>query len=271
MSGDEPPPRIVDTSEFFFDGSGLSALLIHGLTGTPYEMRYLGERMAAAGIRVRGVRLAGHASAPEDLGKATQENWYESVIQRFEQLRGFGDPNLVVGLSAGAVLAGRLAADQPEAVAGLVALAPAFFLPRVPTLALKAISALGPLTRRLYLHSDEGSDIHDQSARLIHPTCKLMPLSAPLELLKLSALVRPRLERVHQPALIMHSRRDHTCPCEKNVEYVMEHLGSTQKRAVILEESFHVITVDSEKDRVASEVIDFAAQFRSRARITAAG
>ena len=34
---DEPPSRSkVDASEFFFDGSGLSALLIHGLTGTPY-------------------------------------------------------------------------------------------------------------------------------------------------------------------------------------------------------------------------------------------
>ena len=98
-----------------------------------------------------------------------------------------------------------------------------------------------------------------------------MPLSAPLELLKLSALVRRRLARVHQPALIMHGRRDHTCPCEKNVEYLMERLGSAHKRAIILEESFHVITVDSDKDRVASEVIDFAAQFRSPERRSAAG
>src|SRR5271169_775574 len=97
---DEPPPRTnVDTSEFFFDGSGLSALLIHGLTGTPYEMRYLGEQMAAAGFRVRGVRLAGHASAPEELGQATEENWYESVVRGFEELRAYGDPNIVVGLS----------------------------------------------------------------------------------------------------------------------------------------------------------------------------
>ena len=55
---DEPPsPRStgVDTNEFFLPGAGLSALLIHGLTGTPYEMRYLGERLASRGVRVRGV------------------------------------------------------------------------------------------------------------------------------------------------------------------------------------------------------------------------
>jgi len=263
-SPDEPLSRPkVDTSEFFFDGSGLSALLVHGLTGTPYEMRYLGERLAEAGIRVRGVRLAGHASAPEDLGKATQENWYQSVVRGFEELRAYGDPNVVIGLSCGGVLAARLAEDQPEAVSGLVMLAPAFFLPWQQTLVLRAISLLGPLTKSLYLHNDRGSDIHDQSASLVHPTCKLMPLSAPIELLKLSALTRGRLDRIKQPTLIMHSVNDHTCPARKNVDYLMRHLGSAQKRAVMLDQSFHVITVDSDKDRVVSEVMGFANQFRS--------
>ncbi|HYA34839.1 MAG TPA: hypothetical protein VEF03_04430, partial [Candidatus Binataceae bacterium] len=88
---DEPPSQLhpVDTSEFFFPGSGVSALLIHGLTGTPYEMRYLGERLAAAGVRVRGVRLAGHADSPEALGATTQDSWYESVVKAFEELRGY--------------------------------------------------------------------------------------------------------------------------------------------------------------------------------------
>jgi carboxylesterase len=51
----------------------------------------------------------------------------------------------------------------------------------------------------------------------------------------------------------------------RNVDFVLSHLGSAQKRAVILEESFHVITVDSEKERVASEVIDFVTALRSNA------
>ncbi len=269
-SQDEPPSRPkVDTSEFFFEGAGLSALLIHGLTGTPYEMRYLGERLAAQGIRVRGVRLAGHASAPEDLGKVTHENWYESVVRGFEELRGYGDPNIVIGLSCGAVLAARLAEDQPEAVSGLVMLAPAFFLPWRQTLMLNAVRRLGPIVNSLYLHNDRGSDIHDQSAALVHPTCKLMPLSAPIELLKLSAIVRASIQRIKQPTLIMHSINDHTCPQQKNVDYLMQHLGSAEKRAVILDQSYHVITVDSDKERIASEVLGFANQFRTPQRRTA--
>jgi len=255
-------PR-VDTSEFSFDGAGRSALLIHGLTGTPYEMRYLGERLAAGGIRVRGVRLAGHASAPEDLGRVTYENWYESVVRGFEELRACGDPIVAIGLSCGAVLAARLAEDQPEAVAGLVMLAPAFFLPRRQTAELRVVSLLGSVAKSLYLHNDRGSDIHDQSAALVHPTCKLMPLSAPIELLKLSAVTRRKLNSIRQPALIMHSINDHTCPAKKNIDYLMQRLGSAQKRAVMLVESYHVITVDSDKDRIVSEVMGFMDQFRA--------
>ncbi len=65
----DPVPARADTSEFFFPGSGVSALLIHGLTGTPYEMRFPGEQLASAGVRVCGVRLAGHARRARGSGR----------------------------------------------------------------------------------------------------------------------------------------------------------------------------------------------------------
>jgi carboxylesterase len=249
----------------------VSALLIHGLSGTPYEMRYLGERLAAGGgARVCGVRLAGHAGAPEELGAATHAQWYESVVEGFEELRRYGDPVVVIGLSMGAVLAARLAADQREAVAGVVMLSPAFFLPLWVRGPLRALRTLGPLADRIYLRS-KGADIHDAAARSVHPSARLMPLSAVLELLKLSTAVRPRLGRVTQSTLVIHSRRDHTCPMRRNVDFLLGHLGSAQKRAVILEDSFHVITVDSEKERVASDVIDFVNVFRTAQPASAMG
>jgi carboxylesterase len=268
---DEPPSRHsagVDISDFFFPGAtatgaGVSALLIHGLTGTPYEMRYLGERLASRGVRVRGVKLAGHAGMPEELGPVSYDNWYESVVNGLEELRQYGEPIVVVGLSMGAVLSARLAADQGESVAGLALLAPAFFLPTSTSLALRGLRGLlGSITERIYLFNPGASDIHDAAARSIHPNCRLMPLSAPLKLLDLSAIVKPMLSRITQPALVMHARRDHTCPIRKNVDYVMKHLGSAEKRAVELDESYHVITVDSEKERLVDEVGEFVERFR---------
>jgi len=268
---DEPPSRHsagVDINEFFFPGAtatgaGVSALLIHGLTGTPYEMRYLGEKLAARGVRVRGVKLAGHAGLPEELGVVGYDNWYESVVNGLEELRQYTEPVVVVGLSMGAVLSARLAADQGESVAGVALLAPAFFLPTSTSLALRGLRGLlGSITERIYLFNPGASDIHDAAARSIHPNCRLMPLSAPMKLLDLSAIVKPMLPRITQPALVMHARRDHTCPIRKNVDYVMKHLGSAEKRAVELDESYHVITVDSEKERLVDEVGEFVERFR---------
>ncbi|MGB8683428.1 MAG: alpha/beta fold hydrolase [Candidatus Binatus sp.] len=272
---DEPPSRQsagVDTNEFFFPGAGVSALLVHGLTGTPYEMRYLGERLAARGVRVRGVKLAGHAGTPEELGEAGYDNWYESVVNGLEELRQHGEPVVVVGLSMGAVLAARLTADQGEAIAGVTLLSPAFFLPRSTTIMLKGLRGLlGSLVDSIYLYSRGGSDIHDAAAKSVHPTCHLMPLSAPLKLFELSAMVKPMLSRITQPALVMHAPRDHTCPMRKNLDYVMRHLGSAEKRAVELEESYHVITVDSEKERVVDEVAGFVERFSVAPQKRAAG
>lgn len=261
MSSDsEPPPlspNIMDTREFFLPGSGVSALLVHGLTGTPFEMRYLGERLSAAGVRVFAVRLAGHGGTPEELGATSHHHWYESVVDGCERLRAYGDPIVVVGLSAGGVLATRLALDQGDALSGVVMLAPAFFLPFWQRAALAAIKRLGPRAGMIYLRATAGADIHDAAARQIHPSARLMPLSAALSLCEMSALVRPRLGRLAQPTMLVHSRRDHTCPFDKNVEYVMANLGSVRKRLIALEESYHVITVDTEKDRVGNEVLSF--------------
>jgi carboxylesterase len=248
---------MIDTREFFLPGSGVSALLVHGLTGTPYEMRYLGERLSAAGIRVFAVRLAGHAGTPEELGATNHHHWYESVVDGCERLRAYGDPIVVVGLSAGGVLAARLALDQGEALSALVMLSPAFFLPFWQRAALAGVKRLGRWPGMIYLRATAGSDIHDAAARAVHPSARLMPLSAALSLCELSALVRPRLGKLTQPAMIIHSRRDHTCPFDKNVEYLMANLGSVRKRLVALEESYHVITVDTEKERVSNEALSF--------------
>jgi esterase/lipase len=172
----------------------------------------------------------------------------------------------------GAVLAARLTADQGEAIAGVTLLAPAFFLPRSTTAALKGLRAvLGSFVDLIYLYNPSYSGIHDMAARSVHPTLRLMALSAPLKLLDLSTLVRPMLPRITQPALVIHARRDQTCPMRRNVDYVMKHLGSVEKRAVHLEESYHVITVDTEKERVVDEVAGFVERFRVEPQKRAVG
>jgi carboxylesterase len=202
------------------------------------------------------VKLAGHAGTPNELGASNHGNWYESVVRGFERLRGFHDPIVVVGLSMGALLAARLAADQGEEIVGLVMLAPAFFLTAGKWTLARILRHLGRWPYSVYLQNTVGSDIHDAAAKRIHPTMTLTPLSAPLNLYDLSSIVRPMLARIRQPTLAIHSKQDHTIPFS-TLAWLMNRLGCDDRRAVELEDSYHVITVDYDKERIAAEVIRF--------------
>ena len=104
-------PAAVDSGPFFFEaGSDAAVLLIHGFTGTPYEVRGLGLALAEAGITARGIRLPGHESS-EALNCATRDDWRRAVRAAFLDLKDRYRHVGVAGLSMGGLLSLDLAAD----------------------------------------------------------------------------------------------------------------------------------------------------------------
>ncbi len=110
---------IQSPNEFFLPGGRSGVLLIHGLTGTPSEMRFVGKGLQARGFTVYGVQLAGHCEDEAALVATGWRDWYASVADATRRLRPQVDQLFVAGLSMGAVLALHLAASEPESVAGI--------------------------------------------------------------------------------------------------------------------------------------------------------
>ena len=106
---------MIQDHSFFFQGDRRGILLIHGLTGTPMEMRLLGLGLHARGYTVAGMQLAGHCGNVEDLLATGREDWYGSVQRAADVLRPKVDHLFVAGLSMGALLALKLAADRADA------------------------------------------------------------------------------------------------------------------------------------------------------------
>src|SRR5512146_2812306 len=107
-------PEIIPTAEpFLFPGSRTGRLLIHGFTGTPKEMRWMGEYLAGRGFSVMGVRLAGHATTPEDMIRAHWTDWVASVEDGYHLLRGIADHVYLIGLSMGGNLSLLLSTRLP--------------------------------------------------------------------------------------------------------------------------------------------------------------
>ncbi len=99
----------------------IGVVLVHGFLASPAELRAYGEKLAALGYPVIGVRLRGHGTSPWDLRDRNWEEWLDSVRRGFEIISAFADHICVVGFSTGGALALRLAAEQPENLAGVVA------------------------------------------------------------------------------------------------------------------------------------------------------
>jgi carboxylesterase len=251
------PMYIIPTAEpFFFPGDETGCLLVHGFTGTPKEMRWMGEYLAGQGRTVLGIRLAAHATSPEDMLRAHWQDWLASVEDGWHILSGCTKRIFVIGLSMGGVLALRFSAQHP--VAGVVAMSPPHHLPpdwRMPY--LRTLSKLQPRIAK------GPSDWHDPEAERVHVSYPEYPTRALAELRDLLAEMNAALPQVTAPALLIYSRDDGGVrPEDGHADLIYTALGSAQKSLVWVEGSGHVITRDAARQSVFQTTADFVERIR---------
>jgi alpha-beta hydrolase superfamily lysophospholipase len=128
------------------------ALLVHGLTDSPYSMRTIGEGLRARGYLVLALRMPGHGTLPSGLTDVTWEDWSAAVRLGARHLRttiGADKPLVLVGYSNGGALVLKYALDvlegsgDPQA-ARIVLLSPMIGVAPFAWLA-RVISMLGPV------------------------------------------------------------------------------------------------------------------------------
>lgn len=264
---------MIKETEFLLEGGPIGVLLIHGLTGTPNEMRILGLGLNRAGFTVMGVQLAGHCGSAEDLIATGWSDWYASVEAAAERLRHQVDHLFVAGLSMGALLALKLAADQGANIAGVGVLGPAFQYDgwSIPSYA-RYLNFLLIWFKRFRLFQDRCFDEHPpyglKDERLRARVAASMqsgdstaaglasnPWPALAEMLLLSRQVRRQLSQVHSPCLILHSSDDDIAHV-RNAELV-ERCVSGPVRLQLLNNSYHLITIDQDRMRVIKACVGF--------------
>jgi carboxylesterase len=219
-------------------------------------VRPLGDALAAAGFPVRAVRLPGHGTSVDDLARTRWPDWFAAVEAEMNVLAAERARVAVVGVSMGALLALHLAVVRP-AVAALVLAGTALGLGDRRVHLAPLIQRVPRLARRWALLPRAGRrDIADPVARAASFTYDATPLGAIVELLRLQRIVRGEVGRVTQPALLLHGRHDHTVPLVW-LERLRRRLGSRWIETRILERSWHVVTLDHDRDEVGRLVVDF--------------
>jgi carboxylesterase len=212
-------------------------------------MRFLGEILHhQGGFTVSGPRLTGHGTHPDEMAGATAEDWIRDLEKALETLRRRCNKVFITGLSMGGTLTLYMAAMHADVFAGALPINPAVFL-NSPDLAGLAFMAGAPATV-----PGVGSDIKQPGVtELAYP---VVPVPAVRQLYALMGVTRELLPRVTCPTMIFASREDHVVTPE-NGPYILEHLGSADKHLVWLENSYHVATLDHDKELIARESLRF--------------
>lgn len=240
------------TQAFQFDGDGaVGVVLQHGFTGSPWEVRYLGERLAAAGFSVTGPLLPGHGTSLDDLDATRWQDWVEHVERAVDEMAKSVDRVAIVGQSLGGLLALYVGSRRKELTSVSTLAAPLWLdgisgrvarWAQAGKLPIKTIPKFG------------GSDVLDPISRAENPCYPGIPMKALGQLADFMTVVDASLGNVTQPTLVLHARQDHTAPvaCADRIAE-----ATHAERVRILPRSYHLIAVDVERDIVAAEVIQF--------------
>jgi carboxylesterase len=247
-------PVLAGAEPFHHEGGEVAVLLCHGFTGSPQSLRPWAEHLAEHGMTVSLPLLPGHGTRWEDLRITGWQDWYAEVDRELRLLCERRETVFVAGLSMGGALALRLAAKHGDAVRGVMVVNPANKVHGLAAHALPVVRHLVPATKGI------ASDIAKPDSRELG--YDRVPLHAAHSLRRFFQATDRELPQVTQPVLLLRSPQDHVVPPVDSAR-ILSRISSTDVKEVILEQSYHVATLDHDADRIHEESLAFIGRIAS--------
>jgi len=244
----EPVALIPGAEPWSAEGGPAGALVLHGFTGNPNSMRGVAEGLAGAGFTVELPRLPGHGTTVEDMMTTGFSDWLGAAEAAYHDLAARCERVVVVGLSMGGGLTAWLASEHPEII-GIVCINAVATTPE----GMREATA-GMLQQGMDRMDGIGSDIADPDSH--ESAYAETPLAPLLSLLDAAPELTERLGRISCPTLIITSMQDHVVdPADSDV---LANAVTGPVERVRLERSYHVATLDYDKELVIDATVDFA-------------
>lgn len=266
----------IPDASFFLKGNKNLCLLIHGLTGTPKEMSSIATRLNNTGYSVSAPLLDGHNQSISVLKRKTWQEIYAALKKEFLKYESSYDNIFVAGLSFGALLGILLAHEFPGRIKAINCYSPTLFFDGWATpkaSILLPLIYMTPIKFYLYFKEEHPYGIKNEKLRSriesFYKQAELfdyskvhlygypvIPVSCMYQNHLLARYLMPRLKKINVPIQLLQARNDDvTSP--KNSNYIYEHICSYDKKIIFLEDSYHIITADQERDKVIEQTILF--------------
>lgn len=230
------------------DGVRWAVLLLHGFTAGPDSVLPWGRALAQAGAAVSIPLLSGHGTNLAELAQTTAGQWRSDVQRELDRLlAGPYDAVAVGGLSMGGTLALDAAAHRPVEATFVVN----------PALSFKASDRLGaylsPLVHRIVpTVGPLAGDINRPG--VAEKAYDRTPVAAVQQLAQLFRTTRKNLSRINSPVSLYLSRVDRIVP-RSSARILERHLAAGTLRKLVLENSFHVATLDYDAETIHQDSV----------------
>jgi carboxylesterase len=241
-------PVLPGAEPYAATGGPIGVLVSHGFTGNPTSMRPWAEHLAAAGFTVRLPRLPGHGTTWQELNRTRWPDWYSEIERAHDELASSCEQVFAAGLSMGGTLVTRLAEQKGDAISGLVLVNPSYGSPRRD---IKFAHLVAPFVAS---QGAIGSDI--KKPGVVESSYDRTPLRAFVSLRELWKLVVADLPKVTAPILTYRSRIDHVVE-PLSGQLLLRGATATTIREVVLEDSYHVATLDNDAQTIFDGSVEF--------------
>lgn len=251
-------------------------VLLHGLRSTPREFGLIASPLRSRGIELITPHVDGYSL---DAGRArtTWRQWLAAAAAAIAQAAP-ARPVVLGGLCAGGLLAVALALDAPQLVAGLVLMSATFDFDGWAQSHWRHLRRVGyalGLDRWIRIAERDPYGVKNEKirawvAREMQQRAgsaagpSTLPLWSIREVDRLKEHVGAGLHRLTQRTLVLHARDDDVCTLA-SAQRSLHALGAVDKRLVVLENSYHMITIDNDRQRVTDELRDFTHALRPSA------
>jgi carboxylesterase len=226
-------------------------LLVHGFTGSHYEMAPLEVFFKEKGHEVDNITLPGHETTPEALAATPWTSIVDFAQARLDRLKPRCSRCFVCGLSMGGAITHILGANNPD-LAGIIPMAAPYRVPDWKAVFLKVLPFAGHI---IGWHENEESGWEDLAAMKLHThSYDRFHTKSVVQLDKLLREMRGRLPHTRVPVLMMHSKKDETVPYQHS-EKIFRLLGAEDKTLTWIDRGGHIVTEDAGKDQMFA-VID---------------
>jgi carboxylesterase len=233
---------------FAADGGSVGVVVSHGFTATPRSVLPWAQHLAAAGYTVRLPLLPGHGTTWQDANRSTWRQWYVAIREAYDELATRCDTVFAAGLSMGGTLVTRLAEEVGDGLGGVILVNPSLATERFDAKFARYVGRLVPSRPGF------GSDIKAPH----EPTLGYdrTPIRAFASLQRLWRVTRADLHRITAPVLMFRSVEDHVVE-PLSGRLLQRGATSTTVREVLLENSYHVATMDHDAPLIFAGSVDF--------------